>query len=114
MNDTGFSVRSGLGSSHYLLPCLTTPDGAGANGVRHQRRTLRIDLAGADGVMADFGITHIVVGRHTDSGAMRPQQDVRAFRKQLIQYRLAGNGNGTAGIRTRHTVAVHDNGHDRA
>jgi len=63
----------GLGPGHYLLPGLAGPDRAVGDGVGDQRRALAIDLAGTDRVVADFGIAHVVVGRHADGGAVGAQ-----------------------------------------
>jgi hypothetical protein len=66
-------TATGLGAGHDLLPGLALPDGAGSNRVGDQRRALAINLAGADGVVANLGIAHVVIGRHADGGAVGAQ-----------------------------------------
>jgi hypothetical protein len=75
---------------------------------------LGIDLAGADGVVADFGIAHVVVGRHAHRGAVGTQADVRVMGKQAIEGRLLGGGDGAADIGLGQAVAVHHDNDDRA
>jgi hypothetical protein len=82
---------SGLGAGHDLLPGLALPDRARGNGIGHQRRALAIDLAGADGVVADLGVAHVVIGRHADRGAVGAQGDVGvlANRRSSVGLRAA-------------------------
>jgi hypothetical protein len=108
------AVGSGLGAGHDLLPRLAGPDGAVGDGVGHQRGALGIDLAGADGVVADFRVAHVVVGRHAHRGAVGAQADVRAFGEQAVEGGLAGGGDGAAGVVLGDAVAVHDDDDNRA
>jgi hypothetical protein len=96
-----------------LLPRFAAPDGAFGDGVGNQRGALAIDLPGADGVVPDFGVAHIVVGRHADGGAVGTQADIRIVGEQAIERRLAGGGNGTADVGLGQAVAVHDDDDDR-
>ena len=114
MNGARFSVHPGFRTGNDLLPGLALPDGTGSNCIRDQRRALRIHLAGADGVVADLGVAHVVIGGHADGSAVRTQADVRALGKETVERRLSGRGNGAAGVVLRQAVAVHDNGDDRA
>ena len=102
-----------FGTSHDLLPGLALPDGTGSDGICHQRSALRIDLAGADGVVANLGVAHVVVRWHADRRAVGTQADVRVIGEQTVQRRLAGGGNGTANIRLRDAITVHDDDDDR-
>jgi hypothetical protein len=104
---------AGLGAGDDLLPGLALPDGAVGDGVGHQRRALGIDLAGADGVVADFRIAHVVVGRHAHRGAVGAQADVRVVGEQRSRVGLR-RGDGAADIGLGQAVAVHDDGDDRA
>ena len=65
---------------------------------------LAIDLPGADGVVADLGVAHVVVGRHAHRGAMGAQRDVdralaatvegmfHRIRDQLVHQKTHGPG----------------------
>ena len=64
---------TGLGAGNDLLPGLALPDRAGGNGVGNQRSALAIDLAGTDGIVANLGIAHVLIGRHADRGAVGAQ-----------------------------------------
>ena len=44
--------------------------GAGLNGFLHELCALRIDLAAAEGVVADLGVAHVVVRGQADGGAV--------------------------------------------
>ena len=107
-------TTTGLGTGDDLLPRLALPDGAGGNGIGDQRRALAVDLAGADSVVTDLGIAHVVVGRHADRGAVGAQADIRIVREQLVEGRLAGSGDGAAGVGFGDAVAVDHDNDDRA
>ncbi len=92
-------------------PCQMSPE---AMAFGHQRRALGIDLAGADGVVADFGVAHVVVGRHADRGAVGTQADVRVVGEQAVEGRFLCRSDGAADISFRQAVAVHDDGDDGA
>jgi hypothetical protein len=66
-------AAAGLGAGDDLLPGLALPDRAFGDRVGDQRGALRVDLAGADGVVADLGVAHVVVGRHAHRGAVGAQ-----------------------------------------
>ena len=104
----------GLGTRHDLLPRLALPDGTVGDGVGHQRGALGIHLSGADGVVADFRVAHVVVGGHAHRGAVGTQGDVRAFGKQTVEGRLAGGGDGAADVGLGNAVTVHDDDDNRA
>jgi len=101
----------GLGPCNDLLPGLALPDGAFGDGIGDQSRTLGIHLAGADGIVADFGIAHVVIGGHANGSPVRTQTDVRGFGEEAVQIGFAGSGNGAPDIGLRQAVAVHDD-HD--
>ena len=56
-----FYQQEVIGPGHDLLPGLAFPDGAIGNRIGHQRRTLAVDLSGTNGVVADFGVAHVVI-----------------------------------------------------
>ena len=43
-------------------------------------------------------VAHVVIRRHADRGAVGAQRDVRAFGEELVEGRLAGGGDGAAGV----------------
>ena len=114
MDNAGLAVDSGLGAGDDLLPGLALPDGTGGDGVGDQRGALTVNLAGADGVVADFRVTHVFVRRHADGGTVGAQTDVRVIGEEAVERWLRGRSDGTAGVGLRNAVAVHDDGHDRA
>ncbi len=96
-----------------LLPGLALPDRTIGNRIGDQRRALAVNLAGADGIVADLGIAHVVVRRHADRRAVGAQANVRIGGEQAVERRLAGGGDGAAGVIFGQAVAIHDNGDDR-
>ena len=104
----------GLGPGDDFLPRRALPDAACGDGIGDQRRALAIDLAGADGVVADFGIAHVVIGGHADGGAVGAQADVRILGEEPVERRFAGGGDGAADVRFWQPVTIHDDGDDRA
>jgi hypothetical protein len=96
------AVRARLGAGDDLLPGLALPDRAGGDGVGDQRRALRVDLAGADGVVADLGVAHVLVGGHAHRGAVGAQGDVGVLREQAVEGGLARGVDGAAGLRQLH------------
>ena len=97
-----------FGAGDDLLPRRSLPDGAGGNGVGNQRSALAIHLPRANGVVPNFGIPHIIVGRHPHGRPVRTQLDVGIIREQAIERRLARGGNGIADFRVGQAIAVHD------
>ena len=103
----------GPGPCDDLLPGFALPDRTVGNRIGDQRRALAVNLPGADGVVADFGIAHVVVGRHADGSAVGAQANVRVVGEQAVECRLAGGGDGAASIVLRQAVAIHDDDDDR-
>ena len=105
----------GLGrAGDDLLPGFALPDGAVCDGVGNQRGALGVNLPGADGVVTDFGVAHVIVRRHADRGAVGAQLDVRVVGEEPVEGRLAGGGNRAAHFKLGNAVAVHDDDDDRA
>jgi hypothetical protein len=63
----------GLRGGDDLLPGGPGPDRAFGDRIGHQRGALGVDLAGADGVVADLGVAHVVIGGHAHRGAVGAQ-----------------------------------------
>jgi len=114
MEDAAPGAFAIFGGGDDLAPGRPGPDRAGGDGVGHQRRSLRIDLAGADGVVADLGIAHVVVGRHADRLAMRAQPHVRIIGEQPVERRLARRRDRAADVVLRQADAVQDDRDDGA
>eukprot|EP00825_Cyclidium_porcatum_P019967 TRINITY_DN2281_c0_g2_i2.p2 TRINITY_DN2281_c0_g2~~TRINITY_DN2281_c0_g2_i2.p2 ORF type:complete len:229 (-),score=42.06 TRINITY_DN2281_c0_g2_i2:81-767(-) len=112
--DEMHDATASLGPGNNLLPGLAPPDGAIGNRIGNQRGALAIDLTGTDGVVANFGITHVVVRRHADSRAVGTQANVRVIGKQAVEGRLPGRGDGAADVGLGQAVAVHHDDNDRA
>ena len=104
---------TGLRPRHDLLPGFALPDGAGGAGVGHQRSALAVDLTGADGVVADFGVAHVGVARHPDGRAVRLQGPRRALLPEPVQVRLLGQEHRVAAILGTPTDAIQDGQHLR-
>ena len=73
-----------FGAGDDLFPRLPLSDGARGNGVGNQRSALAIHLPRADGVVPNFGIPHVIVGRHPHGRLVRTQLDVGIIREQAI------------------------------
>ena len=56
----------------HVLPASAFEERAICQAVVHEPRTLVHNLAGAEGVVAHFGVAHVCVRGQADCGAMRP------------------------------------------
>jgi hypothetical protein len=92
------SLAPSLHAGNNLLPGLALPRWRRRQSHRRPGRPLGIDLAGTDGIVANFRIAHVVIGRHADRRTMSAQADVRAGGKEPVEIGFAGGGNGTARI----------------
>ena len=95
-----------------LAPCAALEDLPALDRLGDEFRPLGEDLPGADRVMPDLGVPHIVVTRETDGGAVRTQGDHRIIPHQAIQRRGVGGGDGVRRIRGSKPHAVHDDGEE--
>ena len=71
-----------LGVGGQLLPGLGLEQRAGLDALGDQLGALGVDLAAAEGVVAHFGVAHVVVAGQTHGGAVGLQPGVGAGGKQ--------------------------------
>jgi hypothetical protein len=103
-----------LGAGNDLLPGGTLPDRARGDGAGDQGCALTVNLTGADRIVTDLGVAHVLVGRHADGNAMGAQGDVRVVGEKPVKGRLSGSSDGAPDIGLGDAVAVHDDRDDRA
>ena len=97
-----------------FLPSVTAEDVAAVDGVCNEGCTLVVNLASTDSVVADFGVTHVFVGRHTDGATVGLQENVRVHLEEVVESRGAGCLDGVAFDLIGDTKTVHHDGDDRA
>ncbi len=99
-----------------VLPDLALEDLAALDGQLHQLGALVEDAAGAEGVVADLAVAHVVVAGQADGGAVGGQGGGhRALQgRQGIQVRGPGDPDGVALVAAADADAVHDDHQDRA
>ena len=103
----GAAARDGLprlGREHF-----TALDGG-----RDQLGALREDLAGAERVMPDLAVAHVVVRRQADRGAVCLEREGLVVGHQPVQRRRARNPHGVARLSLAQPHAVHYNRYNRA
>ena len=96
-----------------VAPRLGLVQGAGLNGFLHELCALRIDLAAAEGVVADLGVTHVVVRGQADGGAVGLEPRHGAGGHQLVERRGVGLLDCVAGAAVAASNAVHNDKYDR-
>jgi len=94
-------------------PRLGLVQGAGFNGLLYKLCALRIDLAAAEGVVADLGVAHVVVRGQADGGAVGLEPRHGAGGHQLVERRGVGLLDRVAGAAVAASNAVHDHKYDR-
>ena len=97
-----------------FLPSVTAEDVAAVDGVCNEGCTLVVNLASTDSVVADFGVTHVFVGRHTDGATVSLQKHVRVHLEEVVESRGAGGLDGVAFDLIGDTKTIHDDGYDRS
>jgi hypothetical protein len=103
-----------LGIADDVLPSIAREQLAGGYGLVDQGRALLEDLARSNGIVAHFGVAHVVVARQAYGLAMRFQEGVGIVREESVQHGLVGLGDGVAFDVLGDTVTVHDHDHDGA
>lgn len=96
------------------LPRLGREHFAALDGGRDQLGALREDLAGAERVMPDLAVAHVVVRRQADRGAVRLEREGLVVGHQPVQRRRARNPHGVARLPLAQSHAVHYNCYNRA
>lgn len=96
-----------------LDPGLRLVQRAGLDGLLHELGALGVDLAAAEGVVADLGVAHVVVGGQADGRAVRLEPRHGAGRHQLVERRGVGLLDSIAGAAVAAAHAIHDHEYDR-
>ena len=91
-----------------LAPDVCLENRAGRDRPVDQFGALGEDPAGAERVVADLAITHVVVTRQTDRRAMRCQLGVQLATRQMVECRCVGNRDGVAGVGWGDTHSIGD------
>ena len=87
---------------------------AGRDRAADEHRALRVDLAGAERVVADLAVAHVVVGRQADRLAVRAQLGAHAGDPQPIERRRRRDRDRVGLVAGAAADAVHHDEHDRA
>ena len=109
-------VQRGAAGDHggdQVLPGLGFIDLAGLDGLVDQLGSLGIDLAAAQGVVADFAVAHVVVGGQADGGSvgLDDPEGIRGF--HFIQAGRGGLFHHISEITGGFADAVHDDQYNR-
>ena len=97
-----------LGVFGQLLPGLGLEESAGFNALGDQLGALSIDLAAAEGVVAHFGVAHVVVAGQTDGSAVGLEPGVGGGGEELVQSRGVGLLDRIAGAAVAAADTVHN------
>ena len=87
----------GFDAGNELIPKWIRKYFAAVNRLLEERCPLRKDTSGAQGIVPDFAVAHIIVGGHPDRGPMRLKGGEEFAFKQFIQTRR---------VRHEHAVAL--------
>ena len=104
---------TGLRVVDQLQPRLRLEQRAGFDGLLHELRALRVDLAAAEGVVADFAVAHVVIGGQTDGGAVGFEPRHGAGRHQAVEHGRLCLRHGIAGAAVAAANAIHNDQYDR-
>ena len=96
-----------------LLPSGGDKHLAGLNRLGYQLRTLCENLTGAQGVVTNLGVTHIVIGGQTDSGAVCLQLYGGIRSHYALQIGHIGAGYGVGFALSSETDTIHNDGEYR-
>jgi len=97
-----------------FLPGFALVESARSDGLGNERGALVEDAAAADGVVADFGVAHVVVGGHADGGSVGLERGVGAVGHEPVEIGLPGGADKIALFVLAEAHAVHDDEDDRA
>ena len=81
---------AGNGVGQQLLPGSGLIQRAGLNGLADELRALGINLAAAQGIVANLTVAHIVIGGQADGSAVGLQIRMGAGSEQMVQSRGIG------------------------
>ncbi len=97
-----------------LVPGFAGEDGAAMDRLVDQSRPLGEDPPGPQGIMADLGIAHIIIGGQADRLAVGLQSQHQPFLHQQVEGRGVGDMHSVALVVRPDTDTVHDDGYHRA
>ena len=97
-----------LGVVGQLLPGLGLEQLAGLDALGHQLGALGVDLTAAEGVVAHFGVAHVVIAGQTDGSAVGLEPGVGAGGKTLDRVLGVGLLDSVAGAAVAAAHTVHD------
>ncbi len=90
--------RAGAAMLDRLVPHLGLEDRSRLDRPVHQLGALGEDPAGAERVVADLAVAHVVIGWQPDGRPVRCQFGVQLAAGQLVEGRCVGDGDRVAGI----------------
>ena len=105
---------AGLPAGDGLLPGGAREDRARGDRVVHQLRALGEDPAGAQRVVPDLGVAHVLVRREADRLAVRLQRDEQRPGEQRVEHRRIRQEDAVRLVALAEADAVHDDQDDRA
>ena len=91
-----------------VLPGRGLEERAVLDGLLDELRTLGVNLAAAQGVVADLGVAHILIGGQADGGAMGLQPGIGAGLEETVKVGGLRLGDGITGAAVPAAHAVHD------
>jgi hypothetical protein len=103
-----------LRRADHVRPGLSVPEAAAVDRFGHQLGALSKHAAGAEGVVADLAVSHILVAGHADGRTVGAQRGRRIRCHQPVQRRRASGLDGIAVLTRRNAHAVEDHGDERA
>jgi hypothetical protein len=106
--------RAALGAVDDGLPGGAGEQLAAGDGAVDQQRALGDDPAGAERVVADLAVAHVVVGGQADGGAVGAQLGARAGDPEPIEGRRLGEGDGVGLVALAAADTVEDREDHRA
>ena len=100
--------------SDHLFPGVGSKHFAAFDGLTDQFCALSENLTGAECVVTDLGVSHIVVGGKSDSGAVRFEFKHRIVCRKHIERGRVGKFYGVSGVIGSDSHAVHYYSEDRS
>jgi hypothetical protein len=108
----GLAARADLRDE--TLPLRAFEDFTTVDGHLNALRALVEDPAGAEGIVPDLRVAHVVVTRKPDRQTMGPQARRHRLRREPVQSRSAGEPDGVAFVVGATADAIHDDDEYRA
>ena len=95
-----------------FLPCCGIKHFAACDCLRNKLCALCENLSGAESVVSDLAVAHVVVGGKSDCGAVSLEKHMRVLFPKHIKSRGICRGNGVAGFIGCISHTVHYDGED--